>query len=272
MVVRQTPETVISSLSGCYFSFYQEEEIRKLSVLRVFNPITFDSNNTPMPHGLYDTRMGPIKIEEYCATCQKAYDICPGHFGHIELPIPVYNPIKFNSLLKLLRRVCLYCFHFKAPVAETLRAKQNLSYHQTMTTSSSINATQHKLNELISKMISQKCTNCKTLSPSFKTDKTTKVFIQSSNHNFKSIFKENSFCAPRKHKKVDFKSHAFERYPRINKEVEATQIGVCKSESFRCLTIYEIIYIVRLFWENEWEIVTIIYKNNNMIQNQITTG
>jgi hypothetical protein len=105
----------------------------------------------------------------------------------------------------------------------------------------------------------------------FKTDKITKVFIQSSNHNFKSIFKENFFCAPRKHKKVDFKLYVFERYPRINKEVEVIQIGVCKSESFRCLTIYEIIYIVRLFWENEWEIVTIIYKNNNMIQNQITT-
>ena len=30
-----------------------------------------------------------------CATCQQGYMACPGHFGHIELAVPVYNPLVF---------------------------------------------------------------------------------------------------------------------------------------------------------------------------------
>lgn len=30
-----------------------------------------------------------------CATCGLLYVACPGHFGHVELPVPVYNPLVF---------------------------------------------------------------------------------------------------------------------------------------------------------------------------------
>ena len=31
-----------------------------------------------------------------CGTCGLRYRACPGHFGHIELAVPVYNPLVFG--------------------------------------------------------------------------------------------------------------------------------------------------------------------------------
>ena len=31
-----------------------------------------------------------------CTTCKLSAVHCPGHFGHIELPLPVYNPLIFG--------------------------------------------------------------------------------------------------------------------------------------------------------------------------------
>jgi DNA-directed RNA polymerase I subunit RPA1 len=30
-----------------------------------------------------------------CATCGLRYQHCPGHFGHVELAVPVFNPLVF---------------------------------------------------------------------------------------------------------------------------------------------------------------------------------
>lgn len=50
-----------------------------------------------------------------CETCTLTGFQCPGHFGHIELPAPVYHPLFMNQCYQLLRSVCLYCHHFKMP-------------------------------------------------------------------------------------------------------------------------------------------------------------
>jgi len=33
--------------------------------------------------------------------------------GHIELPVPVYNPLLFADMYRLLRSMCLKCFYFR---------------------------------------------------------------------------------------------------------------------------------------------------------------
>lgn len=43
---------------------------------------------------------------------------CPGHIGHIELPVPVYNPLFFAQMFMFLRSTCLYCHHFKLSKTE----------------------------------------------------------------------------------------------------------------------------------------------------------
>lgn len=38
---------------------------------------------------------------------------CTGHYGHIELSAPVYNPIMFKFIYKILRSKCFNCHKLK---------------------------------------------------------------------------------------------------------------------------------------------------------------
>ena len=42
-------------------------------------------------------------------------DHCPGHIGHIELPLPVINSLFYQTLHRLLKITCIYCHKFKMP-------------------------------------------------------------------------------------------------------------------------------------------------------------
>jgi DNA-directed RNA polymerase I subunit RPA1 len=83
--------------------------------VRVENATLLDNLNMPTRGGLYDPRLGPMKKGDICETCKMSYFACQGHFGHIELPSPVYHPLFMNKCYQLLRSVCLYCHHFKMP-------------------------------------------------------------------------------------------------------------------------------------------------------------
>eukprot|EP00042_Codosiga_hollandica_P057788 m.860721 g.860721 ORF g.860721 m.860721 type:complete len:1728 (-) comp59680_c0_seq2:58-5241(-) len=96
-------------LSGVSFGRYGAEEIRKLSVVAITNPISFDDLNHPVPQGLYDRKMGSADPLEPCITCSLMPRHCPGHMGHIELPLVVYNPMLFRQFNQLLASFCWMC-------------------------------------------------------------------------------------------------------------------------------------------------------------------
>ncbi|XP_030306303.1 DNA-directed RNA polymerase I subunit RPA1 isoform X2 [Calypte anna] len=96
-------------LVGVSFGMYTAEEIRKLSVKTITNPQYLDNVGNPAVNGLYDLALGPPDSREVCATCTQNFRNCPGHFGHIELPLTVYNPLFFDKLYLLIRGSCLNC-------------------------------------------------------------------------------------------------------------------------------------------------------------------
>ena len=57
--------------------------------------------------------MGATDAKGICETCKQGYAFCPGHFGRVELPVPVYNPLTFGTVVRLLRCTCLHCWHFR---------------------------------------------------------------------------------------------------------------------------------------------------------------
>jgi DNA-directed RNA polymerase I subunit RPA1 len=46
---------------------------------------------------------------------------CPGHVGHIELPVPVFNVTFMAQMMRLLRSQCSYCGRLKLRRAEVNR-------------------------------------------------------------------------------------------------------------------------------------------------------
>lgn len=122
MVERESAWSSLSGVSALLnearavsFSFYTKEEVRRLSSVRISSSRQRDVMSRPLPGGLYDARMGPTDHYESCVTCGLDYALCPGHFGHIELPLPAYAQLLFPLMHVLLRAACRECHHFRAP-------------------------------------------------------------------------------------------------------------------------------------------------------------
>ncbi|EMR09607.1 hypothetical protein PNEG_02190 [Pneumocystis murina B123] len=110
MNIAQPISTEVSSVD---FGFYSPEEIEKISVKQIINPVIFDYLGHPSKGGLYDPALGPLNRSILCSTCHLDERYCPGHFGHIFLPTPMYHPLFLSQLYRLLKATCLYCHHFK---------------------------------------------------------------------------------------------------------------------------------------------------------------
>lgn len=105
-----------STITNVVFSIPSENEIRQLSVCEVSKPFTKNTSYQDTP---YDERMGSIDRNKLCLTCFKDHNSCTGHFGHINLPEPVFNPITFDVVLKILKCVCYKCSRIRIPYYES---------------------------------------------------------------------------------------------------------------------------------------------------------
>ncbi|XP_054453311.1 DNA-directed RNA polymerase I subunit RPA1 [Anoplopoma fimbria] len=104
-------------LEGMSFGMYSAEEIRKLSVKVITNFRLLDGVGNVAPNSLYDLALGPADSKEVCSTCCQDFNNCPGHLGHVELPLPVYNPLFFDKLYLFIRGSCLSCHMLTCPRA-----------------------------------------------------------------------------------------------------------------------------------------------------------
>lgn len=110
------------------FKFYTPAEVRSLSVKAITVAEGLDALKQPIPGGLYDLAMGPIDRMAHCASCHLRYECCPGHVGHVELPVPIYNPLAFKILNKILKQMCQHCHRLRHSGAslQTLATKLGL--------------------------------------------------------------------------------------------------------------------------------------------------
>jgi DNA-directed RNA polymerase II subunit RPB1 len=101
---RMNPSRII----GLQFSLLSPDEIRKGSVANIVSRDTY-VNNKPVIGGLFDPRMGVLDPGLICPTDGLNYMETPGYFGHIELARPVFYIQYLNTILKILRCVCIKC-------------------------------------------------------------------------------------------------------------------------------------------------------------------
>lgn len=109
---RQSNPSVHYYPENVSFGFHTPEDIRKISVVEITNPETFNALGYPTDGGLYDKRMGLLDRNERCATCNLTPNFCPGHYGHIELPLPCYHPLFLRNVSNILKLTCPACKRF----------------------------------------------------------------------------------------------------------------------------------------------------------------
>ena len=97
-----------SKIIGIQFSILSPDEIRNGSVAEITSRDTY-INNKPVIGGLFDPRMGVLDPGLICPTDGLNYMQTPGYFGHIELARPVIYIQYINTIIKIIRCVCIKC-------------------------------------------------------------------------------------------------------------------------------------------------------------------
>ena len=97
-----------AKILGIQFSILSPEEIRKASVVKITNRDTY-INNKPVPNGLFDARMGTIEPGPICPTDGLDHIQCPGYFGHIELARPVFFIQYLDTVVSVIKMICIRC-------------------------------------------------------------------------------------------------------------------------------------------------------------------
>jgi DNA-directed RNA polymerase subunit A' len=100
---------VTKRISAIKFAMLSPEEVRKMSATKIITADTYDDDGFPIDMGLMDPHLGVIEPGLRCKTCGKKVDECPGHFGHIDLAMPVIHVGYVKEIKKLLQSTCRSC-------------------------------------------------------------------------------------------------------------------------------------------------------------------
>lgn len=93
----------IVEFTGLSFGMFSSKDVKKVSVCEIKDS-KLSGEGT-----VYDPRMGVLKNHALCVTCNKSNDKCTGHFGHIELPVPIAHPMYPEEILMYLNCFCGEC-------------------------------------------------------------------------------------------------------------------------------------------------------------------
>ncbi|XP_050462135.1 DNA-directed RNA polymerase III subunit RPC1 [Cataglyphis hispanica] len=114
MVKEQFRETnVASKISHITFEADNMHNMLMQSSVQIItkNLYNEDVERTPVMYGMLDRRMGISANGVECATCNKTVHDCVGHFGYIDLELPVFHVGHFKSIIQILQMICKNCAH-----------------------------------------------------------------------------------------------------------------------------------------------------------------
>ncbi|KAF3423619.1 hypothetical protein E2986_12478 [Frieseomelitta varia] len=114
MVKEQFRETdVARKISHVSFGVDSRHNMERQAHIHVVakNLYNQDVEHTPVPYGVLDKRMGTCNNTTNCASCGKTLSECIGHFGYIDLELPVFHVGYFKCIIGILQTICKNCSH-----------------------------------------------------------------------------------------------------------------------------------------------------------------
>ena len=108
------------------FGLISPKDLRKQSVVEIQTPDTYDEDGAPITAGLMDGRLGTLEPRQRCKTCGNTAIRCPGHFGHIELAVPIVH-IEFTKIIfDILKATCRTCGRILLSEDAAKKARQRI--------------------------------------------------------------------------------------------------------------------------------------------------
>ena len=123
-------DSIHKIIDELYFGLFSPQDIRRQSVAEIQTADTYDEDGAPITSGLMDGRLGTLEPRQRCKTCGNTAIRCPGHFGHIELAVPIIH-IEFTKIIhNLLQATCRNCGRILLPESRVEKIKVTIK--QTM--------------------------------------------------------------------------------------------------------------------------------------------
>ncbi|XP_046382382.1 DNA-directed RNA polymerase III subunit RPC1 [Ischnura elegans] len=118
----------IRKISHVSFGLQSSQEMQQQSHIHVVAKSLYnqDIQRTPISYGVLDRKMGTSQKSSNCLTCGKGLSDCVGHFGYIDLELPVFHVGYFRSVINILQSICKSCSHVLLPPAEKKMFKEKV--------------------------------------------------------------------------------------------------------------------------------------------------
>jgi len=97
----------LKNIESIQYSILSPEVIRSSSVVNIVTKDLYE-NGEPKVGGLMDMRMGTTDRFKPCESCECNMKDCPGHFGHIDLAVPLFHVSFLRTVIRILNCVCFH--------------------------------------------------------------------------------------------------------------------------------------------------------------------
>ena len=104
------PRPAPQKIAKIEFALHGAVEIEKGSEMLVYESKLYKMpERTPHIGSVLDARLGVSSKTALCATCHQSLSECTGHFGHIQLLLPLFHIGYLSYTLKILQVICKTC-------------------------------------------------------------------------------------------------------------------------------------------------------------------
>ncbi|OMJ07858.1 DNA-directed RNA polymerase III subunit rpc1, partial [Smittium culicis] len=92
------------------FGVSSASDIRKSSEIQInHRDLYYSDTRDPVKNGVLDRRLGISDKKSFCETCGLQLADCIGHWGHINLCVPVFHIGFFKAITTILQCICKSC-------------------------------------------------------------------------------------------------------------------------------------------------------------------
>ncbi|KER28623.1 hypothetical protein T265_04576 [Opisthorchis viverrini] len=103
------PPDIPKVVRSIKFQLCNEADIKQFSHVQVLKCLLYgegQNNRKALEYGLLDPKLGANKRDELCATCGLDYQLCIGHWGYFDLPVPIFHVGYSWHIVKILQSIC----------------------------------------------------------------------------------------------------------------------------------------------------------------------
>ncbi|KAL0236022.1 hypothetical protein GEMRC1_002604 [Eukaryota sp. GEM-RC1] len=121
-------DAIPKQITQLQFGLLSPDEIQQMAEFEVVNKELYQQGTrNPVSFGMLDRRLGIADKVSTCKTCGLALADCVGHYGYIDLPVPVYHIGHLRSIQNILQSICKFCSGFLLPLSTASYYRKILS-------------------------------------------------------------------------------------------------------------------------------------------------